>query len=526
MRWGYVCLAGGLAAFFPSPAAACGGFFCSSAPVVQAREVVAYAYEDDGALTMAVQIVYQGRDEDFAWILPLPVPPDTIAVGTDALFDALSLATEPQFDLRLGTEGTCAQTECTFPSYGGGCGFGCAADASPAGARDAAALMADAGSVEILSRGVVGPYDTVVLGAASAADILEWLGDNDYDIPAASAPLLEPYVAQGFVFIALRLNANRDSSVIRPIVLRMATDEACLPIRLTAIATTPSLPIALFFLADRQAHSTNYAVADVPVDPGLWLRTRTWDGAVRDRVAELGGRAFATDYAGPTPRVSIALPDVLDLARETDPARFVGELRARGYPPDDLLLDLFERYIGPPGAQTARDYVNCLTLRGSTASCGAPTRFDAERLARAIEEEITAPRREADAMVARHPYLTRLSTSMRAEDMSLDPDFALDDGLPDVPQRRNARLIEQCSADYYPGRAPAVLEVGGVRYPARPGRTLSADAYCREMGGTARASSSGGCTAARGRGAPLMLVLAVGAFVAVRLTRRLRAPAR
>ena len=127
-RWGLLCLAAALAAVVPSRASACGGFFCSSAPVVQARETVAYSYEDDGTLTMAVQIVYQGRDEDFAWILPLPVPPETIAVGTDALFDALSTATEPQFTLSMGREGECASADCEFPRYRAGCSpFGCSA---------------------------------------------------------------------------------------------------------------------------------------------------------------------------------------------------------------------------------------------------------------------------------------------------------------------------------------------------------------------------------------------------------------
>mgnify|MGYP001570898345 CR=1 FL=1 len=145
-----------------------------------------------------------------------------------------------------------------------------------------------------------------MIGAATAVEVTDWLGMNGYDIPAASGPLLEPYATQGFVFVALRLNANRDTDVIRPIVLHMATGEACLPIRLTAIATTPDLPINLFFLADAQARSSNFSYVDPTDEPSFWLGGRfgRWDVAVAQRVREFDGRAFATDYADGTPRVS------------------------------------------------------------------------------------------------------------------------------------------------------------------------------------------------------------------------------
>ena len=279
MRFELTCAAVALATLSTSPASACGGFFCSMAPVVQSRESVVYAYEDDGTMTMAVRINYQGLDEDFAWILPVPVPPESIEVGTDALFTQLQTATNPSLQLETRVEGTCASPEiCEYPSYGGGCALGCSDAASAPGDPESRGTLfldggaaSDAGSVVIHSQGIVGPYDTVVIGAASAMEVMTWLADNGYDIPEATEPLLEPYAAQGFVFIALRLSAKRDSSVIRPVVLSLATDEACLPIRLTPLASTPTLPIELYFLADRQATTTNYAYADIELSPDLFL---------------------------------------------------------------------------------------------------------------------------------------------------------------------------------------------------------------------------------------------------------------
>ncbi|MBZ0120049.1 MAG: DUF2330 domain-containing protein, partial [Sandaracinaceae bacterium] len=386
MRHVPLAVAASALALLPArPALACGGFFCSSSPINQSKEIIVYGLEDDGTVTMSVQVQYQGRDEDFAWILPLPAPPTEIGVGDDALFQALSQATSPIFTLEERMEGTCrASPMCTYPSYGGGCSLGCASySAAPRDFADAgSALQADAG-VRVYSEATIGPYDTVVLGASAAATVIDWLQTNGYDVPASSERLLEPYAAQGHVFVALRLTANRLSSVLRPITVRMPTSEACLPIRLTPIATTPTLPIEAYFLGRAQVRSSNYSTAEIELAPNLWRGTLTYDEAVRQRVQALGGRAFATDYAGAVPDIAITIPSVLVLETETDPARFLQGLSARGLSGTRLLSDLFDAYLTPPSGEDTVSYLNCLAS-GSTSSCGTPIRFDAAGLARAI----------------------------------------------------------------------------------------------------------------------------------------------
>ena len=504
-----------------SSARACGGFACSATPIIQSRESVVYSYEADGTISMAVQINYEGRDEDFAWILPVPVVPDSIEVGVDALFTQLQAATEPTFVLDRRVDGTCAaDPHCSYP---GGGGFGCsyAAYESAPPYTDGGGVGADAGSVVIHSEGNVGPYDTVVIGAATASEVVTWLGDNSYDIPAGIEPLLEPYATQGFVFVALRLNANRDSSVIRPVVLSMATDEACLPIRLTPIASTPNLPIALYFLADRQAASTNYAYADVPLSLNLFRNPAGWDAAVASRVTELGGQAFATDFADATPSVSVELPEVTDLADEMAAGRLVSELRRRGYSSSPLLTEILTRFIDPPEGVDAASFISCLV--GSSARCGTPARFDAVRLIAAVDREITQPRRRAQAMVDSHSYLTRLSTSMRSEDMTMDPVFGLDDGLEDVPRQRRGTLVTECSGDYFRSTAPTHLEVGSVSTPGSEGRIISGEQFCEDRGATLE--SGAGCASGRTGATPPVSLLFIMGFLAYRVTRRHRSKA-
>ncbi|MCC6873555.1 MAG: DUF2330 domain-containing protein [Sandaracinaceae bacterium] len=533
-----MAMAGALAP--AAPALACGGFFCSSAPVDQAGEEVIYSLERDGSLTMTVRVEYAGLDEDFAWILPVPVPPASIGVGTEAIFDALRQTTQPMFLLRDRTEGTCREHPmCVYAgggaAYTGGCGFGAASPyAGPyvdagAGSYADAAAASDAAppdpGVVVYSESTVGPYDTVVLGASTAAEVIEWLNDHAYDVPVESLPLLEPYAAQGQVFVALRLSANRRNGTLRPIVLRMPTVEACLPIRLTAIASVPELPITAYFLGRARVRPHNFSAAEIEITRDFWTVGRTWETAVRERVQALSGRAFATDYAGATPALRFGLPSVEDLAAETNATAFLQELSTRGYPRDALMLEVLTRFLAPPPSMAARDYINCLFM----ASCAAPAVFDSAGLAAAIDAEIRQPRADAEAMLFRHGYLTRLSTFMRVEDMTIDPVFVEDEGLEDVSNVHFAEQLRRCDEQHYLEGAPTTLVTpDGYRRQLFAGTQADDDAYCRSFGayvaGTEPRARATGCLCRAGGPSSWQggLVLLALAGLALRRWRRHR----
>ncbi|MFK7984789.1 MAG: DUF2330 domain-containing protein [Sandaracinaceae bacterium] len=529
------------------PAHACGGFFCSTVPVDQSGETVVYSFEPDGDLTMSVQIDYEGEDDDFAWILPVPVPPE-LSVGSDALFEALELETRPRFVLGRRVEGTCRPHPTCVRE--GSCDevYGCSGAAIPTGGMVDRVMpppdfadpgpVLDAGApdptgVTVFSQGTVGPYDTVVLGAATAAEVLGWLGDNGYDIPVESGPLLEVYAVQSYVFVALRLSANARSGRLSPITMRMATDEACLPIRLTAIATVPDMPIRAFFLGDGPVHTTNYNHAEVDTTAlDLYTsRGATYFNRASNAVDELGGRAFVTDYAGPMPAFDLVRESVLDLAGEEDPAALLRALSDRGYQGDSRMLDIVTRHLAPPedAAEDAAGYYNCLAIADVDA-CGEPSRYDPARLVRAVEEEITVPRRQAQARLDAHPYLTRLFTTMSASEMTVDPVFAPDVGLPDVPNVHGGTYVSECSPDYFEEDAPTRYDIADVQHPGRTGVLANDAAYCRDLGGIPIADapsceepSRSGCALYPALGAPLTAtapLLAFGLLLLRRVRRR------
>ncbi|MBW2464359.1 MAG: DUF2330 domain-containing protein, partial [Deltaproteobacteria bacterium] len=122
----------------PSPADACGGFFCGQQPVDQQAERIVFAVHDSGDVTMITQIAYTGSAADFAWVLPLAAVP---AVE--------SLETFPQ----LALTGLDAQTGPSFqmPSDCDGYLFDGSATGGPP--------RAEGGGVEVHIRAEVGPYD-------------------------------------------------------------------------------------------------------------------------------------------------------------------------------------------------------------------------------------------------------------------------------------------------------------------------------------------------------------------------------
>src|SRR5206468_8913377 len=137
-------------------------------------------------------------------------------------------------------------------SSGVGCG------SSAAGARNTSAEGdayhgTDTPLVEVISRGQVGPYETLVVQAENPQALKDFLTNNGYYVSADANRIIDQYVAAHSYFVALRLQSGKDTSAIRPIVLRMAANEACLPLKLTAIASVPDLRVSVWVLADARA---------------------------------------------------------------------------------------------------------------------------------------------------------------------------------------------------------------------------------------------------------------------------------
>lgn len=442
----------------PREAAACGGFFCNqSQPVDQAGEQILFTHDENQDLVVYVQVRYQGPSQDFSWVLPVPGLP-TVGVGTDALFTRLQQTTTPAFQLEYREEGVCSDP---WDEADGGFGGASAGGGGQGGGNGG-------GGVTILAQQQVGPYDQVTLGSDDATALVQWLADNDYDLPPGAEELIRLYVDGEHTFVAVKLQQDKGVGDLVPLVLRFDEAFPCVPLRLTAVAATPNMPLTAWILADRRAVPENYFHVGVNEARINWFSGgANYAEVVAEAVdAAPNGQAFVTDFAGPMTTVTAGNPMVpfgwneAQLAATGSWYELFDGLMGQGFAGDAALLGWFTRNLPPPPGDDPQSFYNC--LRCSSEYVDAQP-FDAAALAADLDATLVEPLREADELFASQPYVTRLFTTMDAAEMTTDPTFLFNTGLPDVPRVRTATAVLECGlgADYY--SAPVRLELADGR---------------------------------------------------------------
>lgn len=428
---------------WPTPSEACGGFFCSTVPIDQSGEDIIFNI-GDGKVEAHVSIQYVGDAKDFAWVVPVHGVPD-LKVGSPQFFQYVQMMTRPQFNLNW-TENSCWSNQRWF---------GAAEDATSAPNASAGGT-----GVTVLAQGNVGPYDSAILGATDVNALSKWLNDNGYVLPDSKA--LEPYVGRDYNFLALKLQQDRTVGELRPIVIDFGGARPCIPIQLTAVAARPDMPIRAYVFADKRAVPINYRhvlINETRVD---WLNFGQNYSEIASRaVDEAGGRAFLTEFAGgtafmknpgewilPGPSLNTAA-----LAQKTHPVDFTEELFMQGFPRGDgALFAMFQKYIPLPksleGTVTPQQFYNSI---GSyrTEIDNDPNRmmFDAAGFAAELEESIVKPLLRAREIINLRPYMTRLYTTMSAEEMTVDPEFEFNGDAEDVSNMHEAEATAICGID-------------------------------------------------------------------------------
>ena len=289
-------------------AVACGGTFCSSSPIIQNAERVLFIRGNDGENTAVVQIQAQGNDPSFAWVVPLETIPRNIHEESTTIFGAIDQATQPRYIFLSGGGGSFS------PSGGSGCGCGASEAAVPS--LPAGADSTDStGAVRVWASGETGMFRYDVVSSDDPAALRTWLNDNRYVTPPEALPIIAEYVEEQKFFLAVRLSAVQgvDSFLVAPLAFTYTGRSPCVPLRLTRIATTPTLPVLTYVIADSRAVPSNFSqtsVDDAEVErlgPSRFGLSVPYDQLVGDAVREAGGRAWITEYAGPFPESTRAL---------------------------------------------------------------------------------------------------------------------------------------------------------------------------------------------------------------------------
>ena len=446
----------------PAVAQACGGFFCQNVPVDQTGENIVFVA--DGTTVQAfVQVQYQGEATEFAWIIPTPSLPE-VGVSSDAIFRYFAQNYRREAYLNTTYHGTCG-SYCWDDQFAG----------SDASEQDTG--FADAGTgggVEVIEQGQTGPYDFAILRATDAQVLFDWLGANDYNLPATAIAAVEPYALMGDEthFVALKLQKEASVGDLQPVKLTYAAEQPMVPIQLTAIAAQPDMPIYVTVLGASRAVPENYLDAVLIEAPQTYYGTESIE-LIGNAVDQAGGHAFVTTFAGPT---RYRMPPLFvegesyrtdGLAELTDATAFLRELRSRGFTGSPELLSMLQRYLPLPQAladqgYTAQQFYNDLVQPwGCSFSCPytEPAGFDAAGFVAALEARIVAPLREMQALIVAHPYGTRMVTTLDPAEMTVDPVFAFAPSLPPV----NANIVVQadvyCGEGGLPWTAPTIFQI-------------------------------------------------------------------
>ena len=283
------------------PVLACGGFFCQNSPVDQNAERIIFTQNRDGTISAYVQIQYTGGAEDFSWILPLPHPitAEDIEVPEDgmAAFTELEVATDPVF------------IPPPLPP--------CAQELMRSLPMTAFSAVAESADVVTFATGEVGPYAFDVVGSEDPRTLIDWLRDHDYQVTEAMEPLIDVYVQEGAVFLAMQLLPEQGAQDVQPVKITYPSDLPMIPLRLTAVAANQDMSVMIWFYAEKQAVPMNYAEMRI-LDQELIFTSfggSNYRRLMGEKADEYGGQAFITEYATPTRELVVTHPLLQQLGR-------------------------------------------------------------------------------------------------------------------------------------------------------------------------------------------------------------------
>jgi hypothetical protein len=555
-------------------AAASGAFFAQrDAPIRQVGEQVLFVANADGTTTAVIQAEYEGPAAEFAWLLPVAGMPIALTVTDSVPFERLARVTAPRFPMDVREKGSCKSTAGVTvidPETG--------LVPRPARQGDDEVVVSVAGS------GIVDVFEWTVISVDPSTEdragaAIEWLVAAGFEVPEQTAPLLEPYLANGMQLLALRLQKRSEAGAIRPIQVIYPGTPA-LPISLTALAGNEAMGVLVYMLGSARAVPLNYPSLELNLAKLDWFEPALdYRDLVTSAVREAGGRGFVTELAQPTRALrSVGLDGervVEDAAAE---AATLLRLRGQTYGDSQALLDeVIQHYASFQGFRTAVEagvssiserrsvaaYLDCAlryerdraeALRTGSAlgpgACQMPASIEVsgEVVFRELEARIVKPLQDLQSLFDSSAWLTRLYMTVSLADMTVDPMFGFNPQLPAVSNAQTARLHVECAPDRYYFQAPTRIELpdGGVlrsiggSWP-EAASALPANVVIRQHGTTGQGSvlqdntaaidqvleypdggSCGIAIAPRGSHGllPSVVSLALGALVAERRRRR------
>ena len=139
-------------------------------------------------------------------------------------------------------------------------------------------VLTGSDGVEVLEQQRVGVYDTATVSASDPQALPRWLEENGFALTPGSAPIIEAYARDGWVFVAAKAQRHSEEttvSALHPLSFTFPAKEPVYPLRLTAVGNE-SVEVDLFVLGAGRAGAKGFEVTEcrpvdrTPPDGFLW----------------------------------------------------------------------------------------------------------------------------------------------------------------------------------------------------------------------------------------------------------------
>lgn len=234
----------------PAYACGCGAMVTDTmARIGVDRETSAVHWDErTGTEQIVMRFTVHGDADRAAWIMPVPHRAD-VTLGDPELFDELERLTAPEHRERG-----------YFWPRGRDWPF---ADGDSAGA----AAPPGSGSVGVVGRERLGPFDVARLTATDPKALSTWLHRNGFELSDRLADGLRPYVERKWEYVAVRLAPEKAGDklygTLDPLRIRFTNDRPVYPMRLSRLAATPQ-SLGLFVLAGHRMEPRDGIGGDRP----------------------------------------------------------------------------------------------------------------------------------------------------------------------------------------------------------------------------------------------------------------------
>ena len=241
------------------------------------RALICYSNDTE---RLVIETRFTGSGTNFAWVVPLPSQP-VIEEATTGLFPTLQYLFRPQIvhnvpEYYIGilfalgfvyVLWRAAQSvwNAFVMAFVLGLLFVLAAMLLPALSAAKTKGMTSGSSeedVSILDRKIVGIFETITITSHDAKALQTWLSENGFAVPTSAEPVIESYVKDGWVFVAMKVRRDKpdsETSTPHPLSFSFKTGRPVYPMRLTGVDNGP-LSVELYVFSSARAEAAHFKV--------------------------------------------------------------------------------------------------------------------------------------------------------------------------------------------------------------------------------------------------------------------------